>query len=80
MNRLKRTLQFCKVLFYEVIKIEGDKIEFKKSYEDENHETKWWIYKGEVKEITDKSLVLEMKHDLNEDGTDDILTFTFYRK
>ena len=42
--------------------------------------TKWWIYKGEVKEITDKSLVLEMKHDLNEDGTDDILTFTFYRK
>ena len=61
-------------------KIEGDKIEFKKSYEDENHETKWWIYKGEVKEIKDKSLVLEMKHDLNEDGTDDILTFTFYRK
>lgn len=61
-------------------KIEGNKIEYKQSYEDKNHETKWWIYKGEVTEITDKSLVLEMKHDLNEDGTDDILTYTFYRK
>ncbi len=61
-------------------KIEGNKIEYKESYENSVHETKWFIYKGEVKEITDKSLVIELKHDLNEDGTDDILTYTFYRK
>ena len=61
-------------------KIEGNKIEYKNSFKNENYETKWEIYKGEVKEITDKSLIIELKHDLNNDGAIDTATYTFYRK
>ena len=33
-----------------------------------------------VKQITDKTLVLEWKDDLNNDGVEDTITLTFYRK
>lgn len=33
-----------------------------------------------VKQITDKTLVLEKKEDVNNDGAIDTITFTFYRK
>ena len=33
-----------------------------------------------VKQITDKILVLEWKDDVNDDGTEDTITFTLYRK
>ena len=33
-----------------------------------------------VKQITDKTLVLEWKDDVNNDGAEDTITFTFYRK
>ena len=33
-----------------------------------------------VKQITDKILVLEKKEDINDDGVEDTMTYTFYRK
>jgi len=33
-----------------------------------------------VKQITDKILVLEKKEDVNDDGVEDTMTYTFYRK
>ena len=33
-----------------------------------------------VKQITDKTLVLEWKKDINDDGAEDTMTFTLYRK
>ena len=33
-----------------------------------------------VKQITDKTLVLEWKEDVNDDGAEDTMTFTLYRK
>ncbi len=33
-----------------------------------------------VKQITDKTLVLEWKEDINDDGAEDTMTFTLYRK
>ena len=33
-----------------------------------------------VKQITDKTLVLENKEDINDDGAIDTITYTFYRK
>ena len=61
-------------------KIEGNKIEYKRPYGNPGEERKWFIYKGEVKEITDKSLVLDFKDDVNEDGAIDTITYTLYRK
>ena len=48
-------------------------------YKDIDSEKPVW-QKKVVKEITDKTLVLEWKDDVNDDGTDDILTLTLYRK
>ena len=70
----------CRISSRYQYKIEGNKIEYKRPYGNPGEERKWFIYKGEVKEITDKSLVLDVKDDWNNDGTDDILTYTFYRK
>ncbi len=61
-------------------KIEGNKIEYKRPYGNPGEERKWFIYKGEVKEITDKSFVLDLKDDVNDDGVEDTMTYTFYRK
>ena len=37
-------------------------------------------HKRIVKQITDKTLVLEWKEDVNDDGAEDTMTFTLYRK
>ena len=48
-------------------------------YKDIDSENPVWKNRV-VKQITDKTLVLEWKEDINNDGAIDTLTFTFYRK
>ena len=48
-------------------------------YKDIDSEKPVW-QKRVVKQITDKTLVLEWKDDVNNDGVEDTITFTLYRK
>ena len=48
-------------------------------YKDIDSEKPVW-QKRVVKQITDKTLVLEWKDDVNNDGIEDTITFTLYRK
>ena len=48
-------------------------------YKDIDSEKPVW-QKRVVKQITDKTLVLEWKEDVNDDGAEDTMTFTLYRK